>query len=483
MPNGTPGKSSASTDAAFNRMTWMALALATLLTALWLWSCWCSFPGNPWNDIRLSPAVALHLGISVFQPPGTGPASTWAYGPLPPLVMWPAGLASTARGALEAGGALHIGLWLLAFALIGRFWPATNPPDSPVRDWQRRLAAVLLCVLLLRNEVAGYTVYTADATGMIFALLGSLALVRDRYWLAAFCASAAVACKQIMVGVGAAQVLWLFLAVSPREALRHIGRGAVTAIALALLMVLLFDGRGLWQILFEMPAKYRWAPSIQARIAERIPYLLVHVAAPVVLMIAARRFFLARQSPGLLPSLSFLCTLPLCFAGFLKNGGNINSLHSFWLWFPPALIAVVTARPFARFGAAGCLALAILPVAVASLWLQTTRLRLRPNVQAYVEAAELTQQLPHQVWFPMNPIVTLYSDRRLYHDYDGLLVYAHCGYRPDDTQYAAWMPRHRKVVATLLPVGWGPANTAEARLPADAVVRTFGTWQLQITPQ
>lgn len=156
-------------------------------------------------------------------------------------------------------------------------------------------------------------------------------------------------------------------------------------------------------------------------------------------------------------------------------------MHSFWLWFPPTLVALLTDRSFARLGQGGCLALAMLAAAVASLWLQLSTLRVRPNVQAYQEAAELAARLPEKIWFPLHPLVTLYSDHRFYHDYDGLGERVAAGQRLTDEHYFAHMPRHRQVIATLLPIGWGPADLGEARLPPNTPVTTFGHWRLDGT--
>ena len=214
-------------DALFNKATWISLGCALVLSAVWLWCCWCSFPGIPWNDTRVAPAVALHKGISIYSLANSGPVSTWIYGPLPLLVMWPAGLASNATRAIEVAGAM----------------------------------------------------------------------------------------------------------------------------------------------------------------------------------------------------------------------------------------------------------------ALASLWLKISRLPVLPNVQAYREGTYLAARMPEKIWFPLHPLVTLYSDGRFYHDLDGLCERTFAGQRPTDPHFFAHVPRQRRVSATLLPVGWGLADIAEGRLPPDNPVRTFGLWRLDGVPE
>lgn len=480
MPDTTSEKIRVSPAPTVTWLTWFGLGVAALLTAIWLWSCWCGFPGIPWNDIRVAPAVALHHGISIYSLTTSGPVSTWIYGPLPLLLLWPAGLAPDAIGAIETAGAIHIVLTVLALGLTCLLWPASQETNSPAQEWQRRLAAALICVLFVRNESSGYTVYCADAPGLAFGLLSLLALSHRREWTAAMCAAAAVACKQTLIGVGVAQLVWLFMTVSPRAAGLQLGRCFVAGIALAIPAVGYFGGPGLWHTMIELPGRFPWA-ALPDRLHDHGPYLLVHLGLPVAGMIMWRRFFFSRKSPVLLPSLAFFCVLPLSLAGFLKIGGNINSLHSFWLWFPPALVALVSGKSFARLGQAGCLVLAMMSAALASVWLQISNLRVLPNVQAYREAAYLASRMPEKIWFPLHPLVTLYSDGRFYHDFDGLGERVLAGQRLTDEHYFAHMPRHRQVTATLLPIGWGPADTAEARLPKDTPVSTFGLWRLDGT--
>ena len=477
MRNWTSRNDIASTDSQLSRATWTTLAVASLLSATWLWSCWCSFPSIPWNDIRISPAVALHHGISIYSTVGSGPVSTWIYGPLPLLLLWPAGLASSAIGAIQTAGAIHIGFTVLALTLTCLFWPAPQSPASRSFNWQLRLAATLLCVLLVRNQAAGYIVYTADAPGLAFGLLALLALSHRHDWTAAVCAVAAVACKQTMIGVGVAQIVWLFMAVSPRTARLQLFRILLAGVVFILTAVGIFGGPGLWHTMLELPGRFPWA-AVPERLHYHFGYLLIHLGLPLAGMGIWRRFFFGRESPVLLPSIAFLCVLPFSLTGLLKIGGNVNSLHSFWLWFPPTLVALVAGKSFARFGYVGCLALALLAGALASLWLQISALRVLPNVQAYREAAFLAARMPEKIWFPMHPLVTLYSDGRFYHDFDGLGERVLAGQRLTDEHYFAHMPRNRQVIATLLPIGWGPADTAEARLPKGTPVNTFGHWRL-----
>jgi hypothetical protein len=413
----------------------------------------------------------------VYSTAASGPVSTWIYGPLPLFVLWPAGLARTALGAVEIAGGIHIGLTVMALTLTCLLWPVpaggTRPPDGLAR----RLTAALLCVLLVRNQTSGYLVYCADATGLAFGLLSLLALARRHFWLAALGAAAAAACKQTLIGVGVAQLVWLALTLSPRAAGQHFARQFLVGSILALAAIGYFGAPGLWHTMVDIPRRFPWA-TVSDRLREHLPYLLLHVALPIFLIVGGRRYFLARPAPALLPTLAFLCTLPLSIAGFMKVGGNVNSLHGFWLWFPPVLAAGVQGKMLGRLGHIGSLALALTALLVASVWLQTSRLSAFPNVQAYREAAYLAGRMPEKIWFPMHPLVTLYSDGLLYHDLDGLRERAFAGQAVTAEHFFAHMPRDRQASATLLPVAWGLADIADARLPADTPVTSFGQWRV-----
>ena len=106
-----------------------AAVVAFGLALVWLWVCLCTFPLRSWNDIRLAPAFAPKLGLSIY--PGTdGPASTWMYGPLPMWLMFPATLAPGPGEALLVAGIINILITLLPTLAVAWLWP-TGPLPAP----------------------------------------------------------------------------------------------------------------------------------------------------------------------------------------------------------------------------------------------------------------------------------------------------------------------------------------------------------------
>lgn len=477
MPNRSSQRYPAASATLIRYGTSIFLLAGGLLTITWLWCSWCSFPSNPWNDIRIAPAVALHKGISIYSSSGTGPVSTWIYGPLPLWILWPAGLASTALGALQVAGAIHILVTIVSFCLTCLFWPSSNKAKSTDQFWQRRLWAALVCILLVRNKSSGYQIFSADASGIALGLLSLLSLAHRRNWLAAVFAVCAAACKQTFVGLAVAELIWVYLALSPGAAYKQLGRHVIAALAISSIAVATFGLGPLWHTMIQIPGAFPWAePS--ARTYEHLPYLCLFVGLPIVVAMMLRKHLLDRNSPFLLPYLAFFCTLPLAVGGFLKIGGNVNSLYSFWLSLPPCLAVLSTGKASDLIGRYGRLIVAAVPLLVASFWLQISHLPVVPNAQAYREAAYLAGKLHERIWFPLHPLVTLYSDGRFYHDLDGLNERALAGYPLSKDHFQAHIPRLRQASATLLPVGWGMWGEAYGRLPDLTPAFTFGSWRI-----
>jgi len=121
------------------------LGLAVTAVGAKLWHCLCVFPAHGWNEIRLIPSFMLAHGVSPYPPAGSGPATTWIYGPVPLGLYLPAVLARDAAGALLIAGIVNSAIIVLAVVAMCVWLPA------PQREGNRtgRLAAALVCVALL----------------------------------------------------------------------------------------------------------------------------------------------------------------------------------------------------------------------------------------------------------------------------------------------------------------------------------------------
>ncbi len=453
----------------------LALIVAGVLLAVWLWSRICRFPAIPWNDMRLAPTIALSQGWPVYPTATDGTISTWMYGPLPLLFFWPASWASSAAGALIIAAWLNVALTVVPLALVCFTWPAA---DGGARSLVGRTSAFLLCLALWPE--LHYSVLFSDNLAVACGLIGNLLLVRARtsreLWLAAIVATAAIACKQIALGIPLAQVVWLGCTAGRTSALRHalrcvvagavIGGGAITA----------FGWQGLWFTLVETPGGIGWAVAPWQRLSEAALKLVTTLIVPAVAMISFRRAF---AKPNLLlPALAWLCALPLGIAGMMKLGGWTNSIHSFVLWLPAVLAVFFTAQPNPRRLWVACLVAAMIASGVACVRvLREPVLPMRPQIADYEQAAIIAAQYRGAIWFPIHPLVTLYSEGRSYHDEDGLYVRFSARQPLSEKQAADHLPAALRIMA--FRDDWTDWGIARRMLPPNSHEEVVGRWTLR----
>jgi hypothetical protein len=460
----------------------MAFVLGAAVAAAmaWLWVCWCVFPVSVWNDVRLAPAFAIAHGMPLYPGEHGGAVSTWIYGPLPLLLLWPATLAASAAHALQIAGAINLLMTTAAIATVCAAWP--SPAGSRLTASDRILATVLAIGVWPR---ASLQYLQADNAAVALGLIGNLLLVRARnrtwLWGAAFCAAACLACKQTSLGVAAAQVVWLGITGGRAAALRHLGRCVAVGMVVAGILVLGFDWHALRLNLLDLPARLPWAANQLDRFLFLAPELSVHLIVPALVMLVGRRLVWERQSVLLLPSLAWLCALPLGLAALMKTGGAINSLQSFAYWLPPALlVALAAARAHRRatlmFAGAALAGFAVCTVRLARVpahpW--------QPLVEHYRQAEILAHSFRNEIWFPWNPLVTFYGEGRFYHVEDGLYARFLTGHALTFSHARAGLPPAMCVIA--LPRGGSDYGIALGFRPARAQRAEFGLWTLYSWP-
>ena len=457
---------------------WLSCAVAA--AALWLWVCLCLFPLSVWNDVRLAPAFALARGATLYAGENSGAVGTWIYGPLPLLLWWPATWASSAPHALMTAGAINLFITLAAIGVVCWAWPA--PAGSILTKSDRVLAAALAVALW---PGAAFQYLQADNVAVALGLVGNLLLVRANsrtwQWGAAVCAVACLACKQTSVGVVAAQIVWLGITTDRAAAMRHLGRCAAVGLALAGLMVAGFRWDAISLNLLVLPSRLPWTDEPFRRLADLAPELSVHLVVPALVMLLGCRFIWTRASVLLLPSLTWLCALPPSMASFMKIGGTINSLQSFLYWLPPVLVvALATVRAHRRVAWIR-VGVALAVVSICAVRLARVRASTwRPLVEHYRQAEYLARSFPDEIWFPWNPLVTIYSENRFYHAEDGLYVRFLAGHAISRAHARANLPRHLCVIALQRgDTDWGIALNL---LPKNARRAEFGLWTLYSWP-
>jgi hypothetical protein len=255
----------------------------------------------------------------------------------------------------------------------------------------------------------------------------------------------------------------------------HAGRCAITGLIAGGLAIISFGWAGLWWVMVELLAHIPWIRDPWDRLISTGPDLAGQILAPALCMIFARRAF--GRPTLLLPALAWACALPLGIMALLKTGGRMNSVHSLMLWLPPLITVVFTTRFAPARHRAILLGGATLAAAWGCLGLTTAaRLPLYPQLAAYRDAEALAARYREQIWFPMHPLVTLYSDRRYYHDEDGLFLRQITHRAVAREHVAAHLPRAMRMIA--LRNFWTDWGVARSLLPAPVRQIPVGDWTI-----
>ncbi|NBX30447.1 hypothetical protein EBR04_08420 [bacterium] len=452
-----------------------AAAAAFSLALVWLWVCLCTFPLRSWNDIRLAPAFAPKLGLSIY-PGADGPASTWMYGPLPVWLNWPATLAPGPGEALLVAGVINILVTLLPTLAVAWLWP-TAPLTSP--GPAGRIVAASLAIAAM--PWATWQYLQADNFAIGCGLVANLLFVRGRAeparWAAAALATAALACKQTSLAIPLAQVVWVGLTVGRVAAAAHVGRLVVTGLAWLAVILLACEPGKLWYTALLTPAGLPWTDHPGQRFMQMLPHFIVHVVVPLAVWFGLRLGRPGGRTALALPLFAWLLAWPLGLSSVFKIGGTNNCLQGYPLFLPAGCVVAVAALAH-RFGRSRAVA-AVAAVGAAILVgrVATREIKVwRPHVEVYDDAVELCHRLPGRLWFPWNPLVTIYSEERLYPVEDGLYVKKVTGRPEPEAQTRSHLPSQ---FAAIVLAGTGSEwGLASAFLPPPVERVDFEHWTL-----
>lgn len=457
----------------FTRIDLFLLAAAAIMGMIWLWLCWCTMPLRSWNDIRLAPTFGLTLGLPLY-PGRDGPAGTWMYGPLPVWLNWPATWAIGPGEAILTAGAINGLVQLMAIAAVAAWWPVRTFADpSPI------VRASTACLSVALWPWASWQFIQADNYAIAFGLIANLLLVRCRSsagaWVAAAFATAAVFCKQTSLAVPASQIVWLWATMGASPAARQAGRLAMTGLLWLLPVALLIPPSSTWFSAVVVPGSLPWTDDPLDRFIEMAPHIAVHALVPTLTWLYLARN--GRCSDLFLPMTAWLLAWPLGAASVFKIGGTNNCLQGLPLWLPAA--AVVTgASAAATFGCrrtARVAAVAAIMVLGMRIGIHPVRVW-RPTTDNYAEAMVLSSQLPQRLWFPWNPLVTVFTERRLYQAEDGLYIRSVVGLPvPHNASLRHLPPRMEGMAIGSRGSEWGLAS---AFFPGDVERVRLANWTL-----
>ena len=421
----------------------------------------------------------LWFGPTPYPSLATGPLTTWIYGPVALLLNLPAVLAHDAITALFMAGTINL-LCAVGPAAVAVFALATPRTETPRTD---RLWALLLCLALWPNSSLQYI--QADNAAIAFGLLSNVFLVRARggngvlLTLAALCAALAVWSKQTSFGLLAAQSLWLAIVVGRQSAVRYAAMGAGCALALGAAFAVWFGVDELWLNLVRIPGRLPFCENVAAYTLDFWMQILGYVLLPAVGAIVARRTLWQRDSPWVLPMLTWLCLLPTALVSIYKIGGATNSLNCILYLLPPAALALVarlrrlTPRASQAWLAAGILAVLIQQLRFSSL------LPLRPLTAHLKEAEQLAREYPGRIYFPWHPLVTFFSEHRFYHAEDGLYTRQIAGLGRNLPTASRDLPPQWSITA--IP-GWRSQGVFKQLQPPAAQLGFVGKWAVYAWP-
>jgi hypothetical protein len=249
----------------------------------------------------------------------------------------------------------------------------------------------------------------------------------------------------------------------------------------ASLCVSAFGWNAVFLNLWQVPARHPWAIGLKGFALVGLEFL-EHASGFIVLFACLwvldlrfrsqpstfRESILAR--PWIVPAAAALLALPISLMGRLKVGGDINAYHS--IYYLIAAIGMMAARLTSLENRCsvgiriGCLSLTIL----GNIFLffhhpglmRTEFLFRNSRLEAEYRFA---LKHPGEVFFASDPLATLYSDRKLYHQGYGVYDRVLANFPPSSRQLREHIPARMRWVMTPGAPSWVPDNLVPIPAP------------------
>lgn len=416
-------------------------------------------PGEAWNAARVFPAHLIASGASPYSLVGETAATGWIYGPVMPLLHLPAAVASSATVSLLLSGLINLAV--LLGPMIAILW--TTGRSVGLSGPGRGLAlAALLGGIPLIPHLRDYLFWIhADQVAIGFALLScaglSHSLIHPQRSLlpAALWAVLAIWTKQVAVLLPVGQLVYLALQPATRPQvgpylIRLLGAGAgVSAIMVGWwgLDPLVFN---LWIV----PAGHGLKGGASF-VGYTVDLLLLALPASL-LCIAALRRFKTRPADGtrwcqILVGLMLTTAwiqVPLQLLSANKHGGSANSIHAMALFFMAATVALLALAADIRWPRRTLLRWAATGLIVGAGYFQLRQVfpwRLTPADHIETDI-RLATQYPGEIYFPDNPLISWWAEKKAYHFEYGLVDQAVSGFPVNRSQYLAYLPANVRLV-------------------------------------
>jgi hypothetical protein len=442
-----------------------------------------------WSFIRLAPSVSLLRGYALYYPEGEGPLVGWSYGPMAPLLQLPAAAFPGPISAVVAAGMINEAMLLVPLLVF--CWQAL--PASPSGRATGVLILAALQAALMHVDASLYWLQQiqVDAFAMGLALLAlatiacadpALPVSRRRLWISALFFGAAVFSKQNELCVLPVAVAYLWARDGARSSVQWVLAAAVAGGVGFLALVATCGWQAVFLNMWLVPTHHPLGqPGVQgiAEVGGRfLEQLSVFFAVALSMVLALFKFGPRRptwrqwlqSSPWILPAAGAVLMLPISIMGGVKIGGDNNSNHS--LYYLAAAVALLAAglasvdRPAFRLGVALVAAVATLG-SVLALAAQSHPPTLNPRESLLEREWRFSKAHPEEVWFGANPLVTLYTDGKMYHQGYGVYDRTLPNLPPPRTQLEKHLPSRLKWVSTPGSPFWVPDGLQPILPPAE----------------
>lgn len=436
--NAPPGKH----DIGFSGIAWTTVVSALAVAALVGVYFGC-YVGNDWNNIRLAPTLMWLHGANPYPSPGEAPITTWIYGPVPLMIYAPVALASDAFGALAIAFGVNLLLAAAPLALVVGLISRTD-------DWQIRLRALLLA--LAAWPACNLIYEQADNTAVLFGLLalglfsGTGLPGRRGLWLAAFAGALALWSKPTELAPVLGQIALVALRGGKSAALRHTLRLAVAGGTCGIALVAAFGADGLIYNMFVVPSRIPWDGDVLKKaLLGMIPaYILAYVLIPAAIWLSRAKRFLAEPGPAQAAGWFFILSLPFNVAGFAITGGSANALHGCAYMLPWLALSIARARPRMPYPFLMTALIGFQLIQVPSVFKEASPALARDSLR---QGERLAGACRGRIYFPWNPLIAFYSEKKFHHVDDGILTRALTGEVLDRRILAAGLPENPNWIA------------------------------------
>lgn len=457
----------------------LGLAAPALFCSLFLVACSVAFShSDSWSFIRLAPSIAMVHGNALYHPEGQGALLGWSYGPVMPLLNLPFAAFADPSTAVTASALLNAAMLLLP--LLFAVW-SVLPADPAGRVTGVVITAALHALLMhCVPSMYWFRRIQVDAFAMGFWLLGIVVLLAPglsarRLWSAAalFVASAFSKHNETVLSVIPVALVWLKH--GRLAALRMTLALGVLALAGLVLCVLTWGWDAVFLNLWLVPVRHPWAETgIEGlTIAAELFMDAARGAVMVFLAIAAADVRVGPRGPAdrawLIPAAAAVLIFPASLAGRIKVGGDDNSFHS--VYFLAAAAGMILARWTAEPRPAALRkAVPVVTVLVAALGTAAYPRGPQPLDVQFGDSLlqreyRFAKEHPGEVWFGADPLVTLYTDGRAYHQGYGVFDRTLPNLPPTPRQLEAHLPARMRWVSSPPPPFWTPGGLEPIAAP------------------